>query len=61
MEVEYEHTEDVDIECPHCKKKFIYTYRGSGSVDIEPPERDEKILEKEEGKRGGEDKKIEED
>lgn len=26
---------------PHCKKKFIYTYRGSGTVEVEPPERDE--------------------
>lgn len=41
MEIEYDHTEDVDVECPHCKKAFKYHYKGSGITEVEPPERDE--------------------
>jgi transposase-like protein len=36
MEVEYEHEDDVEIECPHCKKTFTYHYKGSGCTEIEP-------------------------
>jgi phage FluMu protein Com len=41
MEVSYEHEADIEIECPHCKKKFTHHYIGEGTTEVEPPERDE--------------------
>jgi len=41
VEVEYEHIDDIKVQCPHCKQIFPYHYEGRGMVEVEPPERDE--------------------
>jgi hypothetical protein len=38
MGLEVEYDEDVELECPHCKKKSIVHV--SGTVEVEPPDVD---------------------
>jgi phage FluMu protein Com len=41
MEVRYEHQDKILIKCPHCKKTHVFHYTGEGTVEVEPPDREE--------------------
>ncbi len=37
MDVGFTHEDDVEVECPHCRKWFAYHYKGEAWVELEPP------------------------
>ena len=39
MEAEVELSEEIEVECPHCRKKFRKEVTIKGITEVEPPDK----------------------